>query len=70
MQPLQLRGARTHHLQGVDLDLHPGELVVLTGVSGGRPRNPYAQCSMNMFSVRHEKQKCSNRRTLFTRRVR
>ncbi|HZO16421.1 MAG TPA: excinuclease ABC subunit A, partial [Polyangiaceae bacterium] len=34
MHAIQLRGARTHHLKGVDLDLHPGELVVVAGVSG------------------------------------
>jgi excinuclease ABC subunit A len=34
MLPLVLRGARTHHLQGVGLELSPGELVAVTGVSG------------------------------------
>ena len=34
MQAIRLRGARTHNLQGVDLDLHAGELVAITGVSG------------------------------------
>ncbi|HHH11001.1 MAG TPA: excinuclease ABC subunit UvrA, partial [Sorangium sp.] len=34
MHAIVLRGARTHHLKGVDLDIHPGELLVLTGVSG------------------------------------
>ncbi|MEM6787089.1 MAG: excinuclease ABC subunit UvrA [Myxococcota bacterium] len=34
MHPIALRGARTHHLAGVDLDLKPGELVAVTGVSG------------------------------------
>ncbi|MBN2192356.1 MAG: excinuclease ABC subunit UvrA [Polyangiaceae bacterium] len=29
-----LRGARTHNLAGVDLELHAGELVAITGVSG------------------------------------
>jgi excinuclease ABC subunit A len=29
-----LRGARTHNLQGVDLRIEPGEVVVVTGVSG------------------------------------
>ncbi|HLV21103.1 MAG TPA: excinuclease ABC subunit UvrA, partial [Polyangiaceae bacterium] len=29
-----LRGARTHNLRGVDLSIHPGEVVVITGVSG------------------------------------
>ncbi len=29
-----LRGARTHNLKDVDLDVRPGELLVLTGVSG------------------------------------
>src|SRR5689334_18634949 len=32
--PIRVRGARTHNLQGVDLDLMPGELVALTGPSG------------------------------------
>ena len=34
MHPIRLRGARTHNLQGIDLDLRPGELVGITGVSG------------------------------------
>jgi len=34
MHPISLRGACTHNLQGVDLDLRPGELVAITGVSG------------------------------------
>ena len=34
MHPIRLRGARTHNLQGVDLDLRPGELVGVAGVSG------------------------------------
>ncbi len=34
MHPIRLRGARTHNLQGIDLDLRPGELVGVAGVSG------------------------------------
>ena len=34
MLPIRLRGARTHNLQGVNLDLPPGQLVALTGPSG------------------------------------
>src|SRR5512133_1340744 len=34
MKAIVLRGARTHNLQSVDLDLVPGQLVVLTGPSG------------------------------------
>jgi len=33
-RPIRLRGARTHNLQGVDLDLPAGALTVVTGVSG------------------------------------
>ena len=34
MEPTRLRNARTHNLQGIDLDLRPGELVTIAGVSG------------------------------------
>lgn len=34
MLPIRLRGAKTHNLRSVDLDLAPGELVALTGRSG------------------------------------
>src|SRR5262245_32204354 len=34
MHSIRLRGARTHNLKGVDLDLAPGQLVAITGVSG------------------------------------
>src|SRR3984957_5414452 len=34
MRPIRLRGARTHNLQSVDLDLEPGQLVAITGPSG------------------------------------
>lgn len=34
MLPIRVRGARTHNLRDVDLDLESGELVALTGPSG------------------------------------
>src|SRR3954471_10851842 len=34
MLPIRLRGATTHNLKSVDLDLEAGELVALTGPSG------------------------------------
>ena len=34
MFSLKLKGARTNNLKGVSLELHPGQVTVLTGVSG------------------------------------
>ncbi|MBL8602641.1 MAG: excinuclease ABC subunit UvrA [Myxococcales bacterium] len=34
MEPTRLRNARTHNLRGLDLDLAPGQLVAVAGVSG------------------------------------
>src|SRR5215213_8466061 len=34
MQPIRLRGARTHNLKRIDLEFRPGELVGIAGVSG------------------------------------
>src|ERR1700730_9451229 len=34
MLPIRLRGARTHNLRDVDLELLPGQLVAVTGPSG------------------------------------
>lgn len=34
MLPTKLRGARTHNLRGVDLEVRPGEVLLLAGVSG------------------------------------
>jgi excinuclease ABC subunit A len=34
MRVTKLRGARTHNLRGTDLDLRPGEMVAVAGVSG------------------------------------
>src|SRR6185312_9025997 len=34
MHPIRLRGAKTHNLKDVSLDLRPGELVCVTGPSG------------------------------------
>jgi len=34
MLPTRLRGARTHNLRAVDVDIRPGEVTVLTGPSG------------------------------------
>src|SRR5687767_15831420 len=34
MQKTILEGARTHNLQGVDLELEPGQIVAITGPSG------------------------------------
>ncbi len=34
MFPTRLKGARTHNLKGIDLELRPGEVVVFAGVSG------------------------------------
>ncbi len=34
MLPIRLRGARTHNLRDLDLDLSPGELIAIVGPSG------------------------------------
>ena len=34
MLPTRLRGAKIHNLKGLDLEIRPGEVVALTGVSG------------------------------------
>ena len=34
MDTIQLRGARTHNLQNIDLDLPRDKLIVVTGLSG------------------------------------
>src|ERR1700677_4055956 len=34
MLPIRLRGARTHNLRNVDLELAPAQLVAVTGPSG------------------------------------
>ena len=34
MENIRIRGARTHNLQNVDLDLPREKLIVLTGLSG------------------------------------
>lgn len=34
MLPIRLRGARTHNLKSIDLDLHAGQLTAIAGVSG------------------------------------
>ena len=34
MQPIRIRGARTHNLRNLDLDIPRDRLVVVTGLSG------------------------------------
>ena len=34
MQNIRIRGARTHNLKNIDLDLPRDQLIVLTGLSG------------------------------------
>ena len=33
---IRIRGARQNNLKNIDLDIHTGELTVVTGVSGDR----------------------------------
>ena len=61
MLSTRLRGARTHNLQGVDLDLAPGQVVALTGVSGA------GKSSLALDTLYAEGQRPSSRASAPTR---
>ena len=48
---ITVRGARTHNLQGVDLDIEPGTFVAFCGVSGS------GKSSFALDTVHHEGQR-------------
>lgn len=48
---IAIRGARTHNLRNVDLDIEPGTLVVFSGVSGS------GKTSLALDTVHHEGQR-------------
>ena len=46
---IKIRGARTHNLKNVDLDLPRDKLIVITGLSGSGKSSPLAYSSRDAW---------------------
>ena len=47
MDSIRLRGARTHNLKNISLDLPRDKLIVITGLSGSGKSSPTSQHGFN-----------------------
>ena len=45
---IQIRGARTHNLKNIDLDLPRNQLVVITGLSGSGKSSPVSYTHLTL----------------------